>query len=276
LKKVLKGLAVSGSAALSAAALTAYLVAPGRATHAQKAPFQNRSFAHRGLHTPDRSVPENSLAAFRSAADQGYGVELDVHLSADDQVVVFHDDDLRRMCSVPGQIEDFTLAELRCFRLAHTQEQIPLLTEVLAVIDGRTPIILELKRGRRNALLCEKVLQILSGYQGDVCIESFDPFIVFWFRLHAPWILRGQLSCPSRDLVGSVGKGAAFLLGNLLTNAAARPQFVAWSTAKKPLTARLCDRLGAMKVVWTCRDRSREAQNDAVIFEFCRPPVVFK
>ena len=99
--------------AAACAGAFAFLVAPGRATRAQKAPFLCRNYAHRGLHTEDGSVPENSLPAFRAAAEAGYAVEMDVHLTADDRLVVFHDDTLERMCGVQGVIDDFTLAELR-------------------------------------------------------------------------------------------------------------------------------------------------------------------
>ena len=75
-----------------------YLVAPGKIRKKQRSPFQNRNFAHRGLHKRDKSVPENSLAAFERAASYGYGIELDVQLSKDGQVVVFHDDTLNRVC----------------------------------------------------------------------------------------------------------------------------------------------------------------------------------
>lgn len=106
--------------AAACAGAFAFLVAPGHATRAQKAPFLYRNYAHRGLHTEDGTVPENSLPAFRAAAEAGYAVEMDVHLTADDQLVVFHDDTLDRMCGVPGVIDDFTLAELRALRLGDT------------------------------------------------------------------------------------------------------------------------------------------------------------
>ena len=91
-------------AAGAAAALPVFLLAPGHASRRQKAPFMGMNFAHRGLHSRDKSVPENSIAAFRLAAREGYGVELDVHLSQDGQVVVFHDDTLERVCGVPGRV----------------------------------------------------------------------------------------------------------------------------------------------------------------------------
>ena len=115
--------------AAACAGAFAFLIAPGHATRAQKAPFLYRNYAHRGLHTEDGTVPENSLPAFRAAAEAGYAVEMDVHLTADDQLVVFHDDTLERMCGVPGVIDDFTLAELRALRLGDHVHQAGSLVE---------------------------------------------------------------------------------------------------------------------------------------------------
>ena len=127
--------------AAACAGAFAFLVAPGRATRAQKAPFLCRNYAHRGLHTEDGSVPENSLPAFRAAAEAGYAVEMDVHLTADDRLVVFHDDTLERMCGVQGVIDDFTLAELRALRLGETECVIPTFAEALEALGGRVPLL---------------------------------------------------------------------------------------------------------------------------------------
>ena len=185
--------------AAACAGAFAFLVAPGRATRAQKAPFLCRNYAHRGLHTEDGSVPENSLPAFRAAAEAGYAVEMDVHLTADDQLVVFHDDTLERMCGVQGVIDDFTLAELRALRLGKTECVIPTFAEALEALGGRVPLLLEVKRGHDNRRLCALTLEALRTYTGPYCVESFDPTIVAWFRRNAPDILRGQLSQPPHE-----------------------------------------------------------------------------
>ena len=111
---------------------------PGRYGEAQKQLVYGVNHAHRGLHTKDKTVPENSLPAFRAAAEAGYGVELDIQLSRDGQVVVFHDDTLDRVCGVHGRVDEFTFEELRGMRLCGTQETIPLLTEVFEVMGGST------------------------------------------------------------------------------------------------------------------------------------------
>lgn len=271
-----KSVCRTAAAPAAIAGAVAFLVAPGRMSAAQRAPFVDRNYAHRGLHTPDGAVPENSLAAFRDAVAHGYGVELDVHLTADDALVVFHDDTVERVCGVPGEVEQMTLAELRALRLRGTEEEIPTFAEALEVLGGRVPFILELKRGGRNRELCERVYAALRGYEGPVCIESFDPFIVRWFYKNAPELLRGQLSMPPRAYGDSTTRLNAFLVGNLLTNVLCRPQFVAYQIGGKPLTVRLCERMGALRVAWTSHAWDQERKNNMVIFEFYRPGVWFR
>lgn len=267
-------LAVGAATALVGIPLA--MLAPGRATKRQRAPFQNMNFAHRGLHSRDMRVPENSLAAFELAAAAGYGIELDVQLSRDGQVVVFHDDTLERVCGVNARVDELSLDELRELRLCGTDERIPLLSEVLATVRGRGPLIVELKTGRRNRELCEKTYALLSDYRGDVCIESFDPTIVAWFRFHGRDLVRGQLAMPASRYDSSIKRPAAFLLSRGLMNFLCRPQFMAYRIGFKPLPIRLAERLGAMRVAWTSHEPRNEARNDAVIFEFYKPRQRFK
>ncbi len=257
----------------AAVALPTFLLAPGRATKGQTAPFWGRNFAHRGLHSRDRSVPENSLKAFELASAAGYGMELDVQLTRDGQVVVFHDDDLRRVCGVEGKVWDYTFSELQKFPLCGTEERIPLFSDVLNTVRGRGAIICELKNGPRNRELCKKTYDLIAAYTGEICIESFNPFIVSWFRFHAPELLRGQLATDSYE-----GRGAlqSFLLRNCLFNWAARPQFIAYKLVKRPLAVRFSELLGAMRVAWTSHEPRSEKGQDAVIFEYYKPRISFK
>ena len=263
-------------AAVTAAALPVALLAPGRATKRQKAPFWGLNFAHRGLHTRDKSIPENSLPAFERAARAGYGMELDVQLSKDGQVVVFHDDTLDRVCGVHARVDEKTWAELQELRLCGTEYGIPLFSEVLQTVRGRGPLIVELKNGRRNRELCEKTSALLATYRGDVCIESFNPLIVAWFRLHAHDLVRGQLAAPRKEYLNQMGRVKAFLLSRCLLNFLGRPQFIAYKIGYRPPSVRLAEHLGAMRVGWTSHEPRNERGRDAVIFEFYRPKVRFK
>jgi len=259
-----------------------FCIAPGKMTPEAKKTtkvFYGLNCAHRGLHTKDRKVAENSLPAFNAARNGGYGIELDVRLSKDEQVVVFHDDDLSRVCGVDRPVGDMTWAELSGLRLFDTAERIPLFTEALEIIAD-TPVIVEIKSsGANNEILCQKTLQFLNAGGHNWCVESFDPRAVAWFRKHAPDALRGQLSCLPRSY-DSVSKLTAFALGNLLTNFISRPHFISCSDESHPLTVRLCRAMKPINVVWTVSPASDIArcgkENDVVIFEHYTPLPRFK
>lgn len=272
-EKLLLEASLAGLAALGG---LVFLVAPGRASKKDKKPFMYKNFAHRGLHKKDKTVPENSLAAFERASAYGYGMELDVQLSKDGQVVVFHDDTLNRVCGVDSRVDEKTYDELRQMSLCGSTQTIPLFSEVLKTVRGRGPLIVELKNGKRNEELCEKTYALLSKYSGEYCIESFNPFIVRWFKKNAPEVIRGQLANPPKDYNGEVGPLTAVILGSCLLNFLARPQFIAYKITPKPFTVKLCEALGAMKVAWTSHDWVNEKFYDAVIFEFYKPKLKYK
>ena len=272
-----KDLAIAAGVAAAAVAIPLWMIAPGKITAEQKKPFMGRNFAHRGLHSEDMSVPENSLKAFDLAASAGYGIELDVQLSKDGQVVVFHDDDLNRVCGVDSPVCEKTYDELHAMSLCGTEETVPLFTDVLKVVDGRGPLIVELKTCKRNRELCRKTLEILRGYKGEFCIESFDPRIVTWFRIHAKDIVRGQLAMAKEEYTsGGMPGFLAHALSRTLFNFTCRPQFIAYQLVRMPFFSRLSCRLGAMNVAWTSLDRKNEKGKDAVIFQFYRPEVRYK
>jgi glycerophosphoryl diester phosphodiesterase len=129
--------------------------------------------AHRGLHAADDGRPENSLAAFAHACDHGFPAELDVRLTRDGQAVVFHDRTLRRLTGADGRVEDHDAADVRALRLLGTDQRIPLLCDVLDLVDGRVPLLVELKAGAPGAVLERIVLDALDGYGGEVAIQSF-------------------------------------------------------------------------------------------------------
>jgi glycerophosphoryl diester phosphodiesterase len=267
---------VIGIVVLLLAALI-FCIAPGKMSPEAKKTaktFYGLNCAHRGLHTEDVKIPENSLPAFAAARQHKYGVELDVQLSEDNQVVVFHDDDLKRVCGVDARVNSKTWNELSELKLLDTEERIPLFTEVLEVLDD-TPIIVELKSaGPMNTKLCEETLKILREQGMNWCIESFDPRVGAWFRKNAPDVLRGQLSCPPKKFSG-ISKLQTILLGNLLTNFMSRPHFIAYSNTRHPLTVKLCHLMKPMKAIWTVLPSADiakcERENDTVIFEFYEP-----
>jgi len=256
------------------------LILPARSTKEQRAPFLHRTFAHRGLFAVDQSVPENSLPAFRAAVEADYGIELDVQLSKDKVVVVFHDDDLKRVCGVDARVDSLTFDELQQLALLNTTERIPTFSDVLAVLDGKIPMIVELKSGGDWKTLCEKTLALLTQYKGDYCIESFHPLLVRWFYQHAPQILRGLLSEAYRYSKKYAPHYQSFMMSRLLTNILTHPQFIAYHIGPKCLSVRISEAMGAMRVAWTARPTDDHAKltqrNDAIIFEHYRPEPRFK
>ncbi len=191
--------------------------------------FRTKVFAHRGLHDGRKVAPENSLAAFARAADEGWGIELDIQLSRDRQVVVFHDASLNRMCGICGRVRDYTYEELRALRLGESEERIPLFSDVLRLVDGRVPLIVELKgTGGFDPVLAEKAADLLDHYSGEYAVESFHPRYVYWFRRHRPLVRRGQL-CTDFFLTNARGqRWQFFLLESQLTNFITRPDFIAF------------------------------------------------
>lgn len=191
-------------------------------------PFQGRYYAHRGIHNNDSNCPENSLRAFILAVKQGYGIELDVQLTKDKVPVVFHDYDLLRVCGVDKKVKECTYEELMKYRLFSSKEKIPRLKEVLELVHGRVPLIVELKIRWEVNDTCVKTYDLLKEYKGAYCIESFNPFTLVWFKKKAPHILRGQLST---DYFKDKEEGNIFhffLLTYMLLNIITRPDFIAY------------------------------------------------
>ncbi len=269
-----EGLLVAGISAAAAgiAALPFWLLAPAKAKEDDRNRFIGRYYAHRGLYEEDQSIPENSLAAFKRAVEWGYGIELDVQLSSDGFAVVFHDDDLLRACADPRKVNDVSWDELKTMRLFGTRKGIPLFREVLRLINGKVPIIVELKSGPRNTELCRSVHAIFRDYEGDACVESFDPRILSWFRRNDPKRIRGQLAQqPLFYREDGMNAVSSLLLGGTLLNVMARPHFIAYRIGEKPASVRLSESMGAMRFGWTSREEGDAEGFDSVIFEYYRP-----
>jgi len=216
--------------------------------------LQGYDYAHRGLW--NEQLPENSMAAFRNAVEHGFGIELDVHLTKDDQLVIFHDNSLKRMCGVDKAICDCTLAELRQYRLNGTEETIPTFDEFLNMVDGRVPLIIEIKPDKRINELCQRVHTRLQEYTGPYCVESFHPLAVQWFRKNAPQIIRGQLA---HGLYGYPAKKRTWLLrglASLIQNVLGRPDFVAYEhSSDRNLPMALMRLMKPWLVCWTVRSQ---------------------
>lgn len=148
--------------------------------HPHLAALVARPIAHRGLHGCGRTAPvENSLGAAKAAIAAGYGIECDVQLSADGEAMVFHDAELARLTSAQGALAGRTAAELGQLALRGTEDKIPTLARLLETIDGRVPLVVEIKsRYDGDPRLATRTLEVLAGYTGPVAVECFDPAVV--------------------------------------------------------------------------------------------------
>ena len=149
--------------------------------------------AHRGLHNINNGIPENSLTAFESSCKKGLAIELDVRLTKDGKVVVFHDKSLKRMCGVDADVSEFTYEQLSAFNLKSTNEKIPLLSQVLKLVNGKVPILIEIKDNQGLFDLERRAYTLLKKYKGEYAVQSFSPISMLWFRIFAPDVVRGQL-----------------------------------------------------------------------------------
>lgn len=209
-------------------------------------------FAHRGLHDAAGVVPENSLPAFAAAADAGFGIELDVHRSADGELVVVHDRELVRLTGADLRVDLTPWPRLRGLRLEGTDQPMPRLGDVLDLIAGRVPVMVEVKNlERRVGPLEAAVDDLLAGYDGPVCVASFNPATVAWFGANRPTLMRGQTAGPFRDI--PLPGWARFALSRMLGNARTRPHFLSYDLAGLP--DRVVDlwRRGRPLLTWTVR-----------------------
>ena len=256
------------------ALLLLWLTAPNHAC-ARARSWRGQLFAHRGLH--DETKAENTLAAFEAACAAGYGIELDVRFSKDGQLVVFHDDDLQRMCGDPRRPEQLTYAELQTLPLKGTGERIPGFDEVLRLVDGRAPLLVEIKSCRAIYALTDAVVARLRAYSGPYIVESFNPLSLLRLRRIAPEIIRGQLVASREDTARETGRLQAVALSGLLTNALSRPDFVAYNIVDVSSPAPRLQRhlYHTPMACWTVRGptqlKKALKRGDMVIFERIRP-----
>lgn len=233
------------------------------------------AYAHRGFYNNNSGIPENSMKAFEAAVSKGYGIELDVQLSKDNIPVVFHDESLKRVCGVSGNVKDYTYDELQKFRLCNTKERIPSFSSVLDLVGGRVPLIVEIKCEDGKTQVCRYAYELLEHYTGVYCIESFHPFAVKWFRKKQPSLVRGQLS--TYFYMSGDNRFIMWFMGHLLFNFIGRPDFIAYDALYvNELSRRICRSLyGCLCVAWTIKSQKQldgvKDYYDLFIFEGFEP-----
>lgn len=228
--------------------------------------FEGKYIAHRGLHG-DGAV-ENTLEAFKRSVDKGYGVELDVQLSSDKIPVVAHDSDLKRVFGIDKKVNSLSAAELK-------EIGVPTLEDVLTVLGGKVPLIAEIKGDDLNTEVCERAAELLDNYKGLYCIESFNPFLVRWFKKNRKNVVRGQLSTAFSKKRDKNIKFIHTLSRHMLLNFLSRPHFVAYEHKYFGFSVRLCKLFGAHMVCWTTKseeDQKRASKHySTFIFENYEP-----
>ncbi|MDO4282125.1 MAG: glycerophosphodiester phosphodiesterase family protein [Clostridia bacterium] len=184
-----------------------------------------RFVAHRGIHQNDANNVENSIPAFRAAVEKNIGIELDVHLTKDHYLVVVHDHNLEKITGVNKIVEELSLKEIKELKLLGTNNQIPTFEEVLKVVDGKVPIIIEIKNRGTVGALESKLFEVLKKYDGEYAIESFNPLSLLWFKKHDKSMIRGQLSAKKIDTISPF---LNFFLSKMLFNVFVKPDFIAY------------------------------------------------
>lgn len=236
-----------------------YLIAiyPDTSRKSKMAPYEKRFIAHRGLFD-NKTIPENSLPAFRKAVANHYGIELDLQLTKDDRLVVFHDNTLERMTSVSGNLRDFTYEQLQDLSLLNTSEKIPLFSDVLKVLHPDTPLIIEIKGEYRPIETVMKAVEETRDYKGLYNMESFNPQIIRYLRMNEPQIVRGQLSYNYlADPERLFNIPLSFMLSYLMFNIYTRPDYIAYDTlSSSNLSFQIISKLfKAECVAWTVNSK---------------------
>ena len=227
--------------------------------------------AHRGFF--DEISPENSLSAFQKAIDNGYAIECDLHLTQDGTVVIIHDDTTARTTSQDKYVAHLTQKDLQEIKLNNSEEHIPTLKEVLDLVDCKTPILFEIKNNGKVGELESAVWETLKEYKGEYAIESFNPYVLKWFKDNAPNVIRGQLSSKLKDVKLPFFKKLA--LKRMMFNKITEPDFIAYNFEDLPYKPVSKSELPIIS--WTIRSQEEYLKaiqiSDNVIFESFKPKI---
>lgn len=230
--------------------------------------------AHRGLHNFD--FPENSLPAFENAVKNGFPIELDVRLTDDQTVVVFHDEKLSRMTERDGYVSNLKITDLDGIKLAKTEYGIPTFERVLETVNGKVPLLIEIKKAAQSFALEERVVDMLKSYSGEYAVEAFDPFSMQFFYKTAPQILRGQLASYFHHADIDASHREKSMLKKLKYNDVSHPDFIAYKISNLP--NKYVKNAGLPVVGWTVKSELQAAKIknicDNYIFEGFIPTLI--
>ena len=225
-----------------------------------------RPCAHRGLHGD--GIAENSAAAFSRAVSENYPIELDVQMTADDKLVVFHDDNMKRMTGLDADVRELTLSRIKELSLTDGQK-VPTFEEFLSLVGGKVPLLIEIKQQKRKGVEA-LVLKALEGYKGEFVLQSFDPIVVLNIKKLAPHIIRGQLGTGEPSGLKGIKRR---IVNNLSLNFLTRPDFINFDIRSFPIRKSVHN--GLPVIGWTVRnDQDRQVAEKyclSYVFENIRP-----
>ena len=257
--------------ALAVCLVRLYMLMPARRNGAMKK-YIDVKYAHRGLHDATRA--ENSLSAFAAAREHGFGMEFDLRLSKDGVLVVCHDAGLKRVCGIDRKVADMTVEELAAVRLGGTDDYVPTFREVLELVDGAVPLLIELKQAPDESGVAEQFIKEIEGYKGEFIVESFNPNVLRAVSKARPDILIGILAYDYTKDEKLKDKLIFRLLGKLYLNFLARPDFISYekSGAAVPTMRYIRRKFDTPLVAWTITSPEEERKAfgdgfDTVIFE---------
>lgn len=195
--------------------------------------LKGKYFTHRGLHNKNIGIPENSMLAFKESLKKSIPIEFDIHLLLDGNIVVFHDDNLFRMTGYNKDIKTCTYSDIRQLKLLNTKEKIPLLKDVLELVNGEVLLDIELKYSQPAGKLEARVCEYLDDYKGQFVVSSFNPRSIWWFKKHRPSYIRGQLAYEIK-VYKSLGIIQKFIYKNMVFNFISKPDFIAYRLHSLP------------------------------------------
>lgn len=215
--------------------------------------FLSRSLiAHGGYYNNKKGIPENSVLAFKKAIDNNYLIELDVRLTKDQKLVVFHDDNLKRVCGVNKRVKDLTYRELLRYNLFDTTLKVPLFSDVIKLVNGRVPILIETKYHNRYGVLEKILINELSNYKGLYAIQSFYPMSLLWLKRNTKDIPIGLLSSNFKNdlnrLKSIIGK-------TLILDLFFKTDFISYDVKGLPNNYLSYKRNKKKIVIWTIKNK---------------------
>ena len=252
--KLKKPLKIIGSIVLVLLAVFMFLLVPRMIGKPDMSAFDGANIAHRGYYDNENGIPENSMSAIEAAIEKNFAIELDIQLSSDGVAMVFHDADLERVCGVQGKIWDYTCAELQQMKLFDTDETIPTFEEVLALIDGKVPLLVEYKMDKVDTAVCAAGQLLLDSYDGAYAMQCFDPRALLWYKKNAPQVARGQLAEEFWEKEQYSGNPLYLALTYMVENVATRPDFISYKAEHKDnISLNLCRLMGAKTACYTLK-----------------------